>query len=128
MAAVPLLLVDEEESPVAAMVGTPSLGKDEVTDVSVSRLREVVGCEEMVVVGVLSVSMEWLFELEEVVEIPEGLKVTAVTKSVVAVMVVPEMSEDGCVGVTMSVDVSVTETEVVLAGIEYVVGRLGKVT
>lgn len=110
------------------MVGIPSLGKDEVIDASVSRLPEAVGCEEMVVVDKLSV--EWIFELEEVVEVLEGVRVAVVIKPVAGVTVVPEVSEDGPVGVRKlaGVDVSLVETKVMLSDIEYVVRGLGTVT
>lgn len=125
---VPLLPVDEEERLVTAMVGIPSLGKEEVIDVRVPRLPEVVGCEEMVVVDTLSV--ECMFELEEAVGLLEGVGVTVVIKSAVGVIAVPEMSEDGRVDdrKVVGVDVSVTGTKVELSDAEYVAGGLGEVT
>lgn len=81
----------------------------------------------MLVVGALS--GDWVFELEGGVKFIEGVKVTVVDKSGVAVEVVPEMSGDGWVGVrkAVRVDVSMTEMETVLSGIEDVV-EPGKVT
>lgn len=125
---VPLLPVDEEERLVTAMVGIPSLGKEEVIDVRAPRLPEVVGCEEMVVVDTLSV--ECMFELEEAVGLLEGVGVTVVIKSAVVVIAVPEMIEDGWVDdrKVVGVDVSVTGTKAELSDAEYVAGGLGEVT
>lgn len=53
MADVPLLPEDEERA-VLEMVGISSLGRDEVEDVSVSKRPEVVGCEVVAAVDVLS--------------------------------------------------------------------------
>lgn len=74
--------------------------------------------------------MEWIFELEEVVEVLEGVRLSVVIKPVVGVTVVPEVSEDGRVGVqkVVGVGVSLVETKVALSDIGYVVGGLGTVT
>lgn len=75
-------------------------------------------------------SVEWIFELEEVVEVLEGVRLSVVIKPVVGVTVVPEVSEDGQVGVqkVVGVGVSLVETKVALSDIGYVVGGLGTVT
>lgn len=82
----------------------------------------------MAVVDMLSV--ERIFELEEVVKVLEGVRLSVVIKLVVGDTVVPEVSEDGRIGVQKVVDtnVSLVETKVALSDIGYVVGGLGTVT
>lgn len=82
----------------------------------------------MAVVDMLSV--ERIFELEEVVKVLEGVRLSVVIKLVVGDTVVPEVSEDGRIGVqkVVGVGVSLVETKVALSDIGYVVGGLGTVT
>lgn len=82
----------------------------------------------MAVVDMLSV--ERIFELEEVVKVLEGVRLSVVIKLVVGDTVVPEVSEDGRIGVqkVVGVGVSLVETKVALSDIGYVVGGLGAVT
>lgn len=82
----------------------------------------------MAVVDMLSV--ERIFELEEVVKVLEGVRLSVVIKLVVGDTVVPEVSEDGRIGVqkVVGVGVSLIETKVALSDIGYVVGGLGTVT
>lgn len=82
----------------------------------------------MAVVDMLSV--ERIFELEEVVKVLEGVRLSVVIKLVVGDTVVPEVSEDGRIGVqkVVGVGVSLVETKVALSDIGYVAGGLGMVT
>lgn len=82
----------------------------------------------MAVVDMLSV--ERIFELEEVVKVLEGVRLSVVIKLVVGDTVVPEVSEDGRIGVqkVVGIGVSLVETKVALSDIGYVVGGLGTVT
>lgn len=82
----------------------------------------------MAVVDMLSV--ERIFELEEVVKVLEGVRLSVMIKLVVGDTVVPEVSEDGRIGVqkVVGVGVSLVETKVALSDIGYVVGGLGTVT
>lgn len=57
----PLFPVDEEGTCVAVMVERPALGEDVGTEVSVSRVTALLGCEVEAAVDVLSV--ERLFEV-----------------------------------------------------------------
>lgn len=115
MADVPLLPVDEEK-PVLKVAGSPSLGRDVVRGVSVSRRAGRDGVVDTVVL-----SGGWV-ELEGGEKLVEGVSVTVVYNSGVTVVVVPGISGDGWVGVRKvgGVDVSVTEAEV-LSAIENVV-------
>lgn len=108
------------------MVGTSSLRRDEVEDVTVSKPPEVVGCEGVVATGVLP--GDSVYEREEGVNPSEGVKGTAVYKSGIAVDVVPGMRGGGVVvRKVVRADTSVTEREVVLSSIGKEV-EMGEVT